>query len=167
MKDFSYLHISDLHVGMKDSGWLWPSLKASFYEDISYLFDKTKGWNAVIFSGDVAQSGGKDEYDRAADILAELWALFRKLGCSPVLIHAPGNHDLVWPDSQKPALLLMKDWWLKQAVREATLNDENSLYRELLVESFANFEAWRVTLAAAGINLPEIKKGLFPATSLA
>ncbi len=34
---FNWLHLSDLHVGMSDQDWLWPTLKHSFYADRRHL----------------------------------------------------------------------------------------------------------------------------------
>ena len=31
--DFNFLHLSDLHFGLKPQEWLWPNFRESFYED--------------------------------------------------------------------------------------------------------------------------------------
>lgn len=66
--DLSWLHLTDLHVGMGSQKWLWPSVKHAVIADIEKLASKTKGIDLVIFSGDLVQSGKKEEFDKLDEI---------------------------------------------------------------------------------------------------
>jgi 3',5'-cyclic AMP phosphodiesterase CpdA len=95
-RTFTWLHLTDLHVGMKDQDWMWPRLKERFYQDLSRLHKTSGNWDLVVFSGDLTQRGSREDFDRLDAILADLWRFFEKLGCSPKLIVLPGNHDVGW-----------------------------------------------------------------------
>jgi hypothetical protein len=75
------------------------------------VYSTSGPWDVVIFSGDLTQSGARDEFDKLDEILQELWAQFAALGCSPKLIVLPGNHDISRPAQLKAELRLMKRWW--------------------------------------------------------
>jgi len=159
---FSWLHLSDLHAGMHAHGWLWPTLKSAFYDDLRRVHARTGPWDVVIFSGDLAQAGNPVEYEKVAVALSELWEVQAQLGFRPKLMLVPGNHDLVRPDATDPATIVLKGWWQQEAVRNRTLNDSNSPYRELIANSFANFSQWVQTLQGAGIPLVDAVAGMFP-----
>lgn len=87
---FSWLHISDLHVGQHSSGWLWPSFKAIFLDDLVRLAEVAGPLNLVVFSGDLTQSGKAEEYVALSNILADIWERLDKLGQNPPLFCVPG-----------------------------------------------------------------------------
>ena len=43
MTHFTWLHLTDLHYGMKEQHWLWPGVRELFFEDID---ESLSGWNA-------------------------------------------------------------------------------------------------------------------------
>jgi tetratricopeptide (TPR) repeat protein len=162
VKKVSWLHLSDLHVGMKDSDWLWPTLKERFYDDVSYLFDKNGAWDVVIFSGDLTQQGLKAEFDRATQLLLDLWKKFETLGFKPVFLCVPGNHDLCRPLANDPALMLLKDWWSKSIVRDSTLAEGKNIYRSLIEKSFKNYQEWYNSPELLEIRAKCAHSGLLP-----
>jgi 3',5'-cyclic AMP phosphodiesterase CpdA len=108
---FRWLHLSDLHVGLSNQDWMWPSLKHLLFDDLQRVLSHTGPWEAVIFSGDLTQSGARDEFDKLDEILQELWSKFGTFGFSPKLIVIPGNHDISRPNQPKAELRLLKRWW--------------------------------------------------------
>ena len=100
--EFKWLHLSDLHAGMTDQGWLWPTLKHSLFEDLTKIHPLMGDWHAVIFTGDLTYRGARDEFDRLDQILGELWVHFKRLGFQPTLIVTPGNHDIARPSPKEP-----------------------------------------------------------------
>jgi Calcineurin-like phosphoesterase len=108
---FTWLHITDLHCGMSDQDWLWPTLKASFFQDLSVVQESTGPIDTVIFSGDLTQTGKKEDFDRLDQILTELWEALAKQGANPTLLIIPGNHDVQWPDKLSPPHQVLKQWW--------------------------------------------------------
>lgn len=97
---FTWLHISDLHVGMSDEEYLFPSVRKRFFEDLEYLLNQTGPVDLVLFTGDLAYRGSEDEYTQGDQILNRLCEELRKIsGNSPGLAFVPGNHDLVRPQN--------------------------------------------------------------------
>lgn len=93
MSEFNWLHISDWHEGA-------PNFDRSvvlkrLLEDIEArgrINHALAHIDLVIFSGDVAHSGKKDEFDRASSSLIN--PLKKILGSHVKFVIAPGNHDL-------------------------------------------------------------------------
>jgi 3',5'-cyclic AMP phosphodiesterase CpdA len=69
----TWLHVTDLHAGMTEQDWLWPTFKSSFFEDLQIVQETAGPIDTVIFSGDLTQTGKKDDFDKLDDILSELW----------------------------------------------------------------------------------------------
>ena len=102
-----WLHLSDIHVGLTDQDWLWPTLKHVFFDDLRVLLAKAGPIDVVIFSGDLAQYGRSSEFDQFDEIYREINEVLQKSGSKPQLIALPGNHDLVRPnpgDLLEPAM---------------------------------------------------------------
>jgi hypothetical protein len=98
MATFSWLHFSDLHAGQPDTEERWPPIESRLHDDLSRLHKRMScashaGWDAVIFTGDIAFSGSEGDYAKVDAKLERLWKLFHELECDPVLIAIPGNHD--------------------------------------------------------------------------
>ncbi len=110
MKYFSWLHLTDLHEGIKEQGWLWPGIKERFFEDLKNLHGKSGPWDLVLFTGDLTQQGSAEEFQRVDKILDQLWKHFRELGSEPQLLAVLGNHDQLRPDMREPAAVLLKMW---------------------------------------------------------
>ncbi len=92
MTTLTWLHISDLHCGMKDHGY-WASAKKALIDDIKRVGEKLGPIDAIIFTGDLAFSGEKAQYDDVDHVLA---LIIEALGQSkkPEVLAVPGNHDL-------------------------------------------------------------------------
>ncbi|MCP4696135.1 MAG: AAA family ATPase [Gammaproteobacteria bacterium] len=142
MTSFSWLHLSDLHHGMEEQGWLWPNIKEKFFEDLDRLHDKCGPWDLVLFTGDLTQTGSSEEFDKLDGLLISLWEHFGKLGSNPRLLAVPGNHDLIRPYAKKPSVLLLRQWKTPPEVQKDFWEDETSAYRQLIKEAFENYSAW-------------------------
>jgi 3',5'-cyclic AMP phosphodiesterase CpdA len=59
---FAWLHLTDLHYGLKGQDCLWPSLRQPFLDDLGALHDRCGPWDAVLFTGDLVQSGEPDQF---------------------------------------------------------------------------------------------------------
>lgn len=103
-------------------------------------------WDAVLFTGDLVQSGSEAEFAELEDkVLGPLWAHFAKLGTKdPVLLTVPGNHDLARPESKKPKaalrLMLQKNGF--RDIAEEFWSDPSCEYREIISAAFANYQTW-------------------------
>ena len=59
---FAWLHLTDLHFGLKGQGYLWPTLRQPFLDDLAVLHDLSGPWDAVLFTGDLVQSGESAQF---------------------------------------------------------------------------------------------------------
>lgn len=159
-QEISWLHLSDLHAGLRPQGWLWPNVKSAFLDDLRRLHKSAGPWDLVIFSGDMVQKGDAQEFSKFDEIISEIWQVFQELGLNPPLFVSPGNHDLVRPDKDGPAALVMKRWFQEESVREG-IWDPASPYRALLEQAFAPFRGWVGASAQVG-SLPDLVSGIFP-----
>ena len=94
---FSWIHLSDWHEGKPEPLMTYDRTKllAALKQDVEQrrtLDSRLERVDAIIFSGDIAWSGQKVQFDRAASTLIQ--PILRILGGTPCLILAPGNHDL-------------------------------------------------------------------------
>ena len=64
MADFTWLHLTDLHAGMPNQEWLWPTLKHELYKDLRKVHSLSGDWDLVIFSGDLTQRGTREDFDK-------------------------------------------------------------------------------------------------------
>jgi 3',5'-cyclic AMP phosphodiesterase CpdA len=90
MSTFSWLHLTDLHMGMAAHRPLLPAIKDSFLEDLKPLSDRSGSWDLVIFTGDLTQRGADEEFHKLDEFLAELWGRLKELGSEPRLVAVPG-----------------------------------------------------------------------------
>ncbi|MDF0730018.1 metallophosphoesterase [Pseudomonas entomophila] len=143
-KKFTWLHLSDLHVGQNNQSWLWPNFKSVFLEDLEALLQETGSIDAVIFSGDLTQRGSTQEFNELTTILEEIWEVLLAAGSQPILFTVPGNHDLSRPD-ESPAGEVLKEWWDKSKVREAFWKKDTHYYPHVC-GAFDNYIAWQQSL---------------------
>lgn len=155
------LHLTDLHFGLSQQNWMWPTFKSQFYDDLRSLHRRTGPWDVVIFSGDLTQRGSKSEFDQLTVLLSELWAHFKGLGSNPELLVVPGNHDLVRPSELDPTARVMTQWWNDADVRGDFWKSHTSVYRKAVSEWFGNFQSWCADLASV-VPMAKIAKGLLP-----
>src|SRR3989442_11537752 len=78
--DFSFVHISDTHVGAGNNA----EIDAELFKEISKLNPKPA---FVVNTGDVCETGTPEQYERFQEIC-------KNLTCPQYI--APGNHDVRW-----------------------------------------------------------------------
>ena len=102
---FSWLHLTDLHFGLKGQDCLWPNLREPFFEDLADLHNRSGPWDAVLFTGDLVQLGTSAQFkEMQAKFLDPLWAKLDELGSGNAsLLAIPGNHDLYRPKTDASA----------------------------------------------------------------
>lgn len=164
MSEFSFrwLHISDLHFGMKGQTPLWSNLKHHLYDDLALLYEQSGPWDVVVFSGDIVQSGSPQEFEGATGALLELYAKLAELECRPKLIAVPGNHDLLRPAADAMEVMLLGQWHTKKNVRDDFLGKPDGHYRRTIRAAFENYSVWQAGLADAGIPVLDAIHGYLP-----
>jgi predicted MPP superfamily phosphohydrolase len=155
-----FMHLSDLHVGMANQGWLWPAFQKAFIDDIKNLYRKFGAWDIVIFSGDLTQKASKEEYQALTKILQEIWAVFKELGFEPILFPVPGNHDLVRPDVLNAASRILDNWWQETEIQKIFWEEKGHEYLNLISSAFRNYTDWLSSVNSQGIPIPTMQPGI-------
>lgn len=153
------MHISDLHVGMTNQGWLWPAFKKAFLDDIRNLHRKVGPWDIVVFSGDLTQRASGHEFQSLTEILKEIWGVFEELNFKPMLFPVPGNHDLMRPSALNAASKILGQWWTTPDIQKALWESEGGEYRDLIATTFKNYTDWLSKIESHGIPLPALQPG--------
>ena len=167
MGRFNWLHLTDLHWGLKKQEHLWPEIREKFFEDLTDLHAKCGPWQAVLFSGDLVQQGLKEEFEQLEQrVLGPLWETLQHLGSGDaVLLAVPGNHDLERPIYDKSGKLrpavrhLLKPEQFGE-IADEVFEDSDSQERRVIDKALANYLTWwqgRSYNAAQKIN-----NGSFP-----
>lgn len=102
---FNWLHLSDWHEGQPEFDR--KVVLDSLIKDITnrkLISSDLEKINAVIFSGDIAYSGKKEQYESVNKTLIR--PIKRILGENVKFVFAPGNHDLDRDDLKK----IPKQW---------------------------------------------------------
>lgn len=142
MTTFSWLHFTDLHAGQEGTEERWDPIRRKLHEDLKWLHEKMscvshKGWDAVFFTGDLAYRGSEADYQRVDAVLEPLWDLFKELGCDPVLIAVPGNHDVCQDNKDLVIRGMIK--WDDQTAKEFW---SDGVSRSPVKKAFHNYEEW-------------------------
>ena len=148
MPTFSWLHLTDFHYGLKGQDCLWPTLREPFLENLGPLHDRCGPWDAVLFTGDLVQSGETAQFEKMqAEVLDPLWEKLRELGSGDAMLLAvPGNHDLYRrpkpEEEDNPALdaLLEKDDF--QRIETKFWDQPAGAYRRVINDAFAAYSQW-------------------------
>jgi len=160
MSSITWLHLTDLHFGLRGQGFLWPNVRDEFFRDLAKIHRKTGAWDLVLFSGDLVQSGTAKEYEALDRVLAELWAEFDRLGARPTLLAIPGNHDLSRPRPDHAAYRALLNWHSDPGLQDIFWESEKNEYRKMIGRVFKSFaEWWARRPAANGVTL---QTGLLP-----
>lgn len=163
LKKISWLHLTDLHKGMKQQKTLWATVREEFYRDLKRVAEKGGLWDLVLFTGDLTQCGSEEDFKMLENTLVELWKEFNKLGCHPLLVTIPGNHDLL---RNKSATAKAFDLWENdEDIRSQFWNDKDSDYRKLIEQVFINYEKWLEQTSLPVVNKDsgvKYQKGLLP-----
>lgn len=160
-KQFSWVHLSDLHVGQK-SQWMWPNFKTIFLDDLRRQSDIAGPIDLVIFSGDLTQTGGQDEYNALTNELSNLWEMWDKLGQKPLLFTVPGNHDLQRPAGNDARMKMLTRWSSEPEVVKEFWDSKENQYIKLVRSAFANYVKWHGEIATQGIPMASVQHGLLP-----
>jgi calcineurin-like phosphoesterase family protein len=145
-----WLHVTDLHVGMKDQDYRFPRVRTEFFEDLKWLHERSGPWDLIFFTGDLTQRGAKNEFEKLGDFLARLDKECTQLsGTAPLLVPIPGNHDLERFSLEKasnPTGWMFANWHDEPEVQNIFWDQPQSDYRKLVTKAFENYTAWQMQL---------------------
>lgn len=163
LPSFSWLHLTDLHMGMDDHRLHLPDVQEALFADLTVLHAKSGPWDAVLFTGDLTQRGTKEQFeDLRRVILAPLFERLRELGSTPVLIPVPGNHDLARPEATDPALASLLRWHDDDSadLRKRFWQDRHAPERRLVTDAFAAYS--RFLKAQTWPSDVTVRRGVLP-----
>src|SRR5262249_36124293 len=94
-KTFRFVHLSDIHFGQDVGAVHGPhqNVRSELIRDCQERCGVIGGADGILINGDVAFSGKKEQFDRAAAWIGEIAAA---VGCSEEtdVRVIPGNHDI-------------------------------------------------------------------------
>jgi hypothetical protein len=145
-ESFGWLHLTDLHYGLAGQSTLWPNVREAFFADLREMHGRCGPWQAVLFSGDLVQSGAQQEFKAMeTEALGLLRRELATLGSGDAaLLAVPGNHDLVRPNANKPSAAtrqLLRPGGFAE-VEEEFWGDPDGEYRQVVSTALVNYQAW-------------------------
>ena len=139
---FTWLHLSDLHAGMRDEEYFFPSVRKDLFADLEHLLNKTGQVDLVLFTGDLAYRGSQEDYAKAEKILNRLCQGLKKIsGNEPRLAVVPGNHDLERPNdtNELARLKLLSD---NVQIQCKFWHEDDSSLRKTVEKMFRGYTEW-------------------------
>jgi 3',5'-cyclic AMP phosphodiesterase CpdA len=168
---FNWLHLTDLHCGMAEQGWLWQNVREQLFADLAYLHPLVGPWDLILFTGDLTDRGTRKQFDELDTRLTELlaWISERQDGRRPILLAVPGNHDLQRDKAKSVArgegLAQLQDWSGGSNIQRTFWENDKSSGRKTINGAFGEYCAWweRTILPQLGSNgLTVLTRGLLP-----
>lgn len=160
---FSWLHLTDLHFGLKGQDCLWPNLRQPFLDDLAEQHRQSGPWDAVFFTGDLVQQGKSAEFNAMQqEVLDRLWGKLDELGSGhAVLLAVPGNHDLFRPDPKQDnaAVDTLLEVGSFKRIESKFWENPSGTYRTVIKDAFAAYSEW---WQAAPHRAPGVVTGILP-----
>ena len=116
-------------------------------------------WDLVLFSGDLTQSATNEQFRKLSEVLDEVWTHLDSLGCNPVILCIPGNHDLSRPDPSSSTVKMLQHWHDEKDIIEAFWESDTNEYKQLIHNCFTNYTTWWHHIK---LPKPRITSGIIP-----
>ena len=164
MKEISYIHFSDLHIGQRWATQYLSNAKDIVIDDLKFICNKLGAVDVVLFTGDVVQSGSENEYDMFFEWFEDIKKCLECDGNTPYYLFVPGNHDLARSvDVDNSTHKILKNNWLTDdQLRDTLIWDKTKEYNQYC---FKRLEAYSKFLARfyKENKLPSVyREGLIP-----
>lgn len=143
MKELTYIHFSDLHIGDKLASPILSHVKDELVDDLNYICQTLGHIDLVFMTGDLVQTGAKGEYDEFQAFFDALVAVMEKNGNSPHIFFVPGNHDLSRVAKTSDSVhQVLKGWTGNTEAREYLFWEKDSDYQKYCQERFHNYDTF-------------------------
>jgi len=143
---FTWLHLTDLHVGMSVGRAQWPAAEFNVLEDLARCVRQLNtSIEAIFFTGDLTQRGSANEYAEFDQILLKIRkAIADAGGGQPAFIAVPGNHDLDRSEATKdlPSVTVLRNLEAYPDIREAFWKSSENPMRKTIASSFSQWTKW-------------------------
>jgi hypothetical protein len=161
------LHVTDLHMGQPNQERVYHTMWESFFNDLERCHKRSGPWDVIVFSGDLAFSGTREQFEQVDRFLSELHSAVESFSSTkPVLLAVPGNHDLSRPSSavDPVAMVLASLGTLTDGETTTLWNDilenHDSPYRRAIMNMFSEYMSWWATKDRG--SLRNWRDGLLP-----
>ena len=144
MKTFTWVHLTDLHVGMEEGPNRWSNIEHRVLEDFDGVLEKTvaKKIDVVFFTGDLTYSGSKAQFTALDKILEKILARLKRGGHRPALVAVPGNHDLDRSKANHGVATTLKELDRHPDVRADLWENAKGDYRASIESTFRQWRLW-------------------------
>ena len=160
MKQFTYIHFSDLHIGDKMANPFLSHIKAELLKDIEYILGELGKIDVIFMTGDLVQCGSADEYIAFEGFLNSVMEIFQRNGSTPFVFFVPGNHDLErMTDTSNPTHQVLKNWSGHQEIKK-NMFWTSPAYTEYCKARFHNYSEF--IRRYSNIPTDQTKFGLLP-----
>ncbi len=140
---FTWLHLTDLHVGMSLGKAEWPGAEYQVLQDLTRSVSLAKSpVDIIIFTGDLTQQANATEYAE----LDRTLAIIRKTvvdagGGDPIFLAVPGNHDLERDKANEGAAECLRDLE-RTGLRAKFWKGPDNDYRRSVGSAFKRWTDW-------------------------
>lgn len=142
MKQLTYIHFSDLHIGDKLAKPFLSHIKAELLKDIKYISSELGRVDIIFMTGDLVQSGSADEYNAFEGFMNTVMDTLKNIGSNPYVFFVPGNHDLERVvDFSDPPHQVLKNWSTNKEVRK-NIFWSTTAYTEYCKARFQNYSGF-------------------------
>lgn len=142
MKQFTYIHFTDLHIGDKLAKPFLSHIKAELMKDIRYITGEFGKVDVIFMTGDLVQCGSADEYVAFEGFMNSIMDMLNGIGSNPYVFFVPGNHDLErLSDTSNPTHQVLLNWCGNQNVRNNMfwLTPAYTEYCNVRFRNYSNF----------------------------
>lgn len=160
MKQLTFLHFSDLHMGNKVAKPFLSHIKSELLKDIKYISGELGKIDVIFMTGDLVQTGSDTEYKEFEGFMNSILSLLKDYGSNPYLFFVPGNHDMErLSETSEPTHQALKMWNNNPDVRK-NIFWEGGAYTRYCKERFNNY--CNFVKRYSNIPLGTTKEGVLP-----
>lgn len=141
MKEITYIHFSDLHIGDQLAVPLLSHVKDELLSDLSFIKKQLGHVDIVFMTGDLVQTGAEKEFSEFEAFFDSLMQILSGKDENPVVIFVPGNHDLARTSEPTSSVhQVMKNWSTNPELRNDYFWNKDSEYIRYCEERFKYFD---------------------------
>ena len=140
MKEITYIHFSDLHIGDQLAVPLLSHVKDELLSDLEFIKKELGHVDIVFMTGDLVQTGAEKEFSEFEVFFDSLMQVLSDKGKVPVVFFVPGNHDLArTSDPANSTHQVIKNWISNSELQDGYFWNKDSEYIRYCEERFKYF----------------------------
>lgn len=140
MKEITYIHFSDLHIGDQLAVPLLSHVKDELLSDLEYIKKELGHVDVVFMTGDLVQTGSENEFSDFKVFFESLMQVLSDKDGAPFVFFVPGNHDLARTTVPTGSThQTLKNWTANSELRNDFFWEKDSEYIRYCEERFKYF----------------------------